>query len=699
MKKHILKQAAFLCAAALLAAACSIDDPVAGPTIGGGGGDDPDPDPGTEVLITPDGDFSDWNEIPSTELVTSTVPDNAFYPTGKRVKVYAGATYINLYVEFKDDAAMPVQIMHLYIDSDNDQTTGMGNPAWTNDGADILFEGYLVDEATGESITYDPTIFSWSGENLSGGWEWEEVVAPGLGVCSNSDIVELDNGNKAFEMTILRSAVPGLGKTFRMGVGLQYDWNDIAYLPAGSAVDKNGTLEHGPVENLLIGAKGGGQTDTPSNAQIAIDGDFADWDALDAADLFDAIAPDDTHYPAARRMKACYNADYLYVYLEYDGSDEAGVGILDLYMDTDAAFDGNGFATTGVGSWIWNNDGSDLFTQGAILGDDGNGYDAPIYQYTGTPLAGEWAWTEVVPAGSGAMSGSKAVKLDNGNTAVEIALLRTAIPGLGNEILIGALFEKADWSGECGALPAVSADASGNYVAADKIRIDFRKRNTGDTPEPEPDPDPTETTISIDGDLSDWDAVNDYVAELPGDAAANYSAAKKLKVATDKNFLYLYVEYDNSYNPATFRLNVFMDTDMAFDGNGLATTGSGSWMFANDGTEIYICGLLQDGANPGWSWADVFMYSGTPLAAEWAWTSVVAGGSGATNNALPVDLGGGISAVEASIMRAAIPGLGDKVKVGVYVQNDWTECGILPQGPATASGEFGSAEKLTIALP
>ena len=54
-------------------------------------------------------------------------------------------------------------------------------------------------------------------------------------------------------MTIARSAVPGLGQSFRLGVGLQYDWNDIAYLPAGSAVEENGVVGHGAVENMLVG--------------------------------------------------------------------------------------------------------------------------------------------------------------------------------------------------------------------------------------------------------------------------------------------------------------------------------------------------------------------------------------------------------------------------------------------------------------
>lgn len=108
----------------------------------------------------------------------------------------------------------------------------------------------------------------------------------GVGVCKKLPHKVLSNGNTAFEMTIVRSAVPNLGKKFRLGVGLQYDWNDIAYLPAGSAVDKNGTLEHGPVQNLLVGEK-----KTVGAADIAIDGDFADWEALPASDVTVAATP------------------------------------------------------------------------------------------------------------------------------------------------------------------------------------------------------------------------------------------------------------------------------------------------------------------------------------------------------------------------------------------------------------------------
>lgn len=450
MKKNLFDKLFLLAGVTMLASACIIDDPVAGPVIGGGGSDDPD-DPSVEVFITPDGDFSDWDAIPEDELAVSEVPADAFYPTGRKVMAYAGETFINLYVEFKNQADMPVQIMHLYIDSDmafdgeGNPTTGMGNPAWTNDGSDLLFEGYVIDEESGEACEYDPTIFSFSGTPLSGDWEWTDAVLPGLGVCKKSPHKVLSNGNTAFEMTIVRSAVPNLGKKFRLGVGLQYDWNDIAYLPAGSAVDKNGTLEHGPVQNLLVGEK-----KTVGAADIAIDGDFADWEALPASDVTVAVTPADAFYPGGKVLKVASNTDYLYLYVEFDGSDEVGVGILDLFLDIDMAFDADGKPTTGTGNWAWTNNGCDLMFQGEI-----EGWDPEGFMYSGTPLGDEWAWTSVVAPGTGAVTTSSTVTLDNGHKAVEIGILRSAIPNLGKKTKLGILLEKGDWSGECGVLPAL----------------------------------------------------------------------------------------------------------------------------------------------------------------------------------------------------------------------------------------------------
>lgn len=256
MKRQLFARMALMLALPLFAAGCIIDDPEPGPNLSGDW-TEPEEPAGPETFITVDGDFSDWDAIPADELVTATVPDDAFYSAGRRLKVYAGATYINIYLEYSE-AEQPVQIMHLYLDSDmafdgeGRPTTGMGNAAWTNDGADILFEGMVVDDA-GAPAAYDPTIFNWTGENLSGGWDWTELLAAGSGVCSASKPVELENGRKAVEVAVVRSSIPNLGSRFRVGIGLQYDWNDIAYIPAGSAVEENGVVGHGAVENMLVG--------------------------------------------------------------------------------------------------------------------------------------------------------------------------------------------------------------------------------------------------------------------------------------------------------------------------------------------------------------------------------------------------------------------------------------------------------------
>ena len=63
--------------------------------------------PAPEVLITADGDFSDWEKVPASEMTVATVPDDAYYKAGKVAKVYAGETYVNFYVEYEDSAEQP----------------------------------------------------------------------------------------------------------------------------------------------------------------------------------------------------------------------------------------------------------------------------------------------------------------------------------------------------------------------------------------------------------------------------------------------------------------------------------------------------------------------------------------------------------------------------------------------------------------
>ncbi|WP_290534578.1 hypothetical protein [Alistipes sp.] len=456
MKKVLFSRIIMTMALSLFAAGCIIDDPEPGPNLSGGGDDTTEPsDP--ETFITVDGDFSDWDQIPSDELVETTVPDDAFYSAGRKLKVYAGATYINIYLEYSEQES-PVQIMHLYIDSDmafddeGNPTTGMGNPAWTNDGSDILLEGMLKDDS-GNPTVYDPTIFTWSGENLSGGWDWTEAVAAGSGICSNCEPVALDNGNMAIEMTIVRSAIPNLGKTFRLGVGLQYDWNDIAYLPAGSAVEENGEVKHGAVENLLIG----GEKESYPEVFITVDGDFSDWDQIPEQELTIGTVPDDAFYKAGKLAKVYAGDTYINFYVEYEDSEEQPVQIMHFYIDADAAFDADGNPTTGMGNPAWTNDGSDVLFEGMVVDDSGvaAAYDPTIFSWTGENISGGWDWTEILAAGSGVCSSSVPVELENGHKAVEIVVVRSSIPNLGSRFRVGIGLQY-DWN-DIAYIPAGSA--------------------------------------------------------------------------------------------------------------------------------------------------------------------------------------------------------------------------------------------------
>ena len=456
MKRQLFARMALMLALPLFAAGCIIDDPEPGPNLSGDW-TEPEEPAGPETFITVDGDFSDWDAIPADELVTATVPADAFYSAGRRLKVYAGATYINIYLEYSE-VEQPVQIMHLYLDSDmafdgeGRPTTGMGNAAWTNDGADILFEGMLRDD-TGAPTAYDPTIFTWSGEPLSGGWDWTEAVAAGAGICSNCEPVELPNGNMAIEMTIARSAVPGLGQSFRLGVGLQYDWNDIAYLPAGSAVEENGEPKHGAVENLLIGAKSG----PAPEVLITADGDFSDWEKVPASEMTVATVPDDAYYKAGKVAKVYAGETYVNFYVEYEDSAEQPVQIMHLYLDSDMAFDGEGRPTTGMGNAAWTNDGADILFEGMVVDDAGApaAYDPTIFNWTGENLSGGWDWTELLAAGSGVCSASKPVELENGRKAVEVVVVRSSIPNLGSRFRVGIGLQY-DWN-DIAYIPAGSA--------------------------------------------------------------------------------------------------------------------------------------------------------------------------------------------------------------------------------------------------
>ncbi len=433
-------------------------------------------------------------------------------------------------------------------------------------------------------------------------------------------------------------------------------------------------------------------TGTPLNVQITVDGNMSEWDALTDKERWEVTVPDGAAYTAAKRMLVTYNENYLYLYIEYDGSPEAKVGILDLYFDTDAAFDADGKATTGAGSGNWVNDGTELLAQGPIAE-----YDPDIFTDTGDPVTGDWDWAELIKAGTGAIKGSAPATLDNGNTAIEIEISRSALT-LEGEALIGMQLETSDWS-SCGALPQLPA-ADGEFAAAEKLRISFTgsilpgQGGGGNTPVT-PTVEPLNAQITIDGDKADWDALKEderWLETLP--EGALYTAFKNMMVTYNEAYIYVFIEYDGSEEAGVGILDIFMDTDAAFDDKGFATTGMNFWNFENDGSDI-----LAEGAISNYD-PDVFMFAGEPLSGGWEWGDpIMTAGSGAVKGFDAIELENGNKAIEIEITRSALVGLGDKMLIGVQAQKpDWSAaCGVLPQGPAV-DNSIGRLEKLLIDL-
>ncbi len=441
----------------------------------------------------------------------------------------------------------------------------------------------------------------------------------------------------------------------------------------------------GPIVGEVEGDDPAGPTtNTPLNVQITVDGNMSDWEALKESERWEVTVPGGAALTAAKRMWVTYNADYLYLYIEYDGSEAAGAGILDVFMDTDAAFDDKGAAATGAGNWNWANDGTELLAQGGIAN-----YDPDIFTDTGDPVTGDWDWAEFIKAGMGVVKGSEPVDVASGNKAIEIEFSRSGLQ-LGDEMLIGILLEKADWSGNCGALPQMPAEG-GEYVAAEKLHIDFTGRIQPGTPATPSTPDPLNVYITVDGDASEWAALKEderWETTLP--EGAHYTAAKRMMVTYNDTYAYVYLEYDGSPEANAAILSLYIDADAAFDDKGFATTGAASWLWVNDGTEFNTEGEIAN-YDP-----TVYQYTGAPLAGEWAWTDIMAPGTGAMKGSNIIDLENGNKAIEIEILRSAIPGLGDKMLIGALLMNaEWSECGAIPQKPAD-DANFVAAEKILV---
>lgn len=209
-------------------------------------------------------------------------------------------------------------------------------------------------------------------------------------------------------------------------------------------------------------------------SEITIDGNFADWDAVETVD---AEAPAGVTKDGITKVRVYGDEMYLCMYLEmpldgftYDG--ETGYVPLSICIDTD------GNPETGATmDWMWMPAAFEAILQGSIAGPNSqfNSFNPGVTVWTGEDGIGYWddesAHNQLVVEGSGVGSGAGAV--DGNVVKYELAIIKEFIPDLGQSIRLGVYLSDSNWA-DTGRLPIGAYDTeSGSDTIVEMLSYTF----------------------------------------------------------------------------------------------------------------------------------------------------------------------------------------------------------------------------------
>ena len=239
-----------------------------------------------------------------------------------------------------------------------------------------------------------------------------------------------------------------------------------------AAVMMSFSCEKTPVNG---GENNGGNTDTPVDvcpdcqknpceceeeyvSPLTMDGDFADWDALDASKVVVTKCATDAKYTALKVAKVYVDQVYINVYFEYDESQLGDLSSIpfDMYLDQEGE--------DGVGDdYYVGQTGVDYLFEAAVIAEGACiSYDPAMFIYMGSREAWEWGWEPHLDAGLGLCQGAGA------NGKYEFAILKEMLMGveLGEQFGLGFMIATPDWA-TVGCLPNVDVtDENPNGKAA-----------------------------------------------------------------------------------------------------------------------------------------------------------------------------------------------------------------------------------------
>jgi len=154
------------------------------------------------IDIEIDGDFADWEHV--EVIAENNTGDSAI----QLMKVWSVGTKINFYLE--GNADMLLEVCSIYMNTDADENTGFldGDDFPNFSGADLLFEGPMVNDEWGEFYA------QIEGES---DWAFDEFVEDASPI-DFSAISDIGEGKKAIEFTIEKSALGLTGDYLSLGI-------------------------------------------------------------------------------------------------------------------------------------------------------------------------------------------------------------------------------------------------------------------------------------------------------------------------------------------------------------------------------------------------------------------------------------------------------------------------------------------------
>lgn len=190
-------------------------------------------EPENTYPIQIDGEYDDWAALDPAKVVETTCSEAAKYNVLTTVKVWADEMFINVYMEFIEDSLdLSMVPVHVYFNVDNSESTAPHQ--WINQGGvDVILEGKIYSE--GSPYSYDPTLYSYTGEEDLWSWTMESVFP------SNSNFGSGAGGDGKYEFSLLKDMIPGeFADVFGIGFDIQTSsWSSIGILPNDVVTDDN----------------------------------------------------------------------------------------------------------------------------------------------------------------------------------------------------------------------------------------------------------------------------------------------------------------------------------------------------------------------------------------------------------------------------------------------------------------------------